>query len=511
MKHGAADKRPTQVSTTQSDSQRLHKRTSGLMAKAASGVRAGWQAITDSIHPNESSAWLLEAQLRLYRSTTRNNTMLVVVAGLLAALAFAPWVSAERRFGWWAVLAIVGVSLEAMARVLDRVGLKTLPHIARRAKLHLLDSSLLMLCWCSMTVALWVSGNTVDHTMLIAILACSLAGSVSSTATHPATAASVFAIHAIFMILPPALAPDNTDHILAALSGVFVLVMAGQALATHSHMSKLLELEHERADIVGDLQRAKIESDRERTRATSASRAKSQFLSHMNHELRTPMNAILGFSELIARKSFGGNIDKYAEYAEIIHDSGQQLLGLINDVIDLAKIEGGKLYLRESEISLANLLAEEFENNVAKAEEAQLSFVKTLEHGLPPVRVDERGIRQIVSNLVSNALKYTAPGGCVTVFAHCEPDGRIAFGVEDTGIGIAPEDQLEVFERFGRGRHDVTTADRGTGLGLAVVKGFTDAHDGDVALESEPGVGTRVTVYLPKDRVIRIYPMKAAS
>jgi signal transduction histidine kinase len=180
-------------------------------------------------------------------------------------------------------------------------------------------------------------------------------------------------------------------------------------------------------------------------------------------------------------------------------------------MIDLSKIEGGKVYLRETEFSLAHIAIEEFDRHVPRADDAKLSFAANIEPGLPPVHADERGIRQILANLISNALKYTASGGCVTVFARSEPDGRLAFGVEDTGIGIAPEDQLEVFERFGKGRHDVTTADRGTGLGLAVVKGFTDAHDGDVTLESEIGSGTRITVYLPKDRVMPRYAMKAAS
>jgi two-component system cell cycle sensor histidine kinase PleC len=433
------------------------------------------------------------------------------VGGFVTTFIFAPWVSAERRFGWCAALTVVGIGLEIMARRLDHVGLKTLPHIRRRAWLHLFDSTLLILCWCSMAVAMWVHGNIVDHMLLIAILSCSLAGSVSTISIHPASGAAVFVIHAFFIVLPGALAPDHADHMLAALAAVFVVIMATQTFATHAHLLKLLRLEHERAGIVGDLHRAKVESDRERTRATHAGRAKSQFLSHMNHELRTPMNAILGFSEMIASKAFGSNTEKYAEYAGIIHESGEQLLGLIDDMIDLSKIEGGKLYLREAEFSLANLLADEFENNLGKADEAQLSFVKILEPGLPAVRADERGIRQIVSNLVSNSLKYTAPGGCVTLFAHCEADGRISFGVQDTGIGIAPEEQLEVFQRFGKGRHDVTTADRGTGLGLAVVKGFADAHDGEVVLESELSVGTRVTVTLPKDRVLPRYAMKAAS
>src|SRR6202012_6132698 len=128
---------------------------------------------------------------------------------------------------------------------------------------------------------------------------------------------------------------------------------------------------------------AHFASDRARARATRASRAKSQFLSHMNHALRTPMNAILGFSEMIKSKSFGNNLDKYAEYAEIIHDSGRHLLSLINDMIDLSKIEGGKLYLREIDLNIAHLVGEEYENNYHRAEKAGLSFIKSIEAEMP--------------------------------------------------------------------------------------------------------------------------------
>lgn len=496
------------VSVTNADPHSAHE---NFATQAIGAVRGAWRMITQSLDPAQGEAWLLEAQLRLYRSSTRYSTILIVVGGFVVPFIFAPWVSAERRLGWCAALTIVGVGLEIMARGLDGAGLHTLAHVRRRAWLHLFDSTLLVLCWCSMAVAMWAHGNVVDHLVLMAILSCSLAGSVSTISIHPASGLAVFALHAIFIVLPCALAPDHTDHMFAVLGAVFVIIMGTQVVATHAHLMKLMRLEHERAGIVNDLHRAKVESDRERIRAASAGRAKSQFLSHMNHELRTPMNAILGFSEMIEAKAFGADLEKYSEYAGIIHQSGEHLLGLIDDMIDLSKIEGGKLYLREAEFSLAILIADEFEANVEKAEAAKLSFVKRLESGLPDVRADERGIRQIASNLLSNALKYTAPGGCVTVFARCEPDGRVAFGVEDTGIGIAPEDQLEVFERFGKGRYDVTTADRGTGLGLAVVKGFADAHDGEVMLESELSAGTRVTVTLPKDRVLPRYSMKAAG
>ena len=175
-------------------------------------------------------------------------------------------------------------------------------------------------------------------------------------------------------------------------------------------------------------------------------------------------------------------------------------------MLDLAKIEGGRLSLREVDVNLAALITEIVESKTQiRRKDASISLAKNVERGFPKIRGDEQGLRQIVNNLLSNALKYTPPGGCVSVFARIEPDGRLAFGVEDTGIGIAEEDQPVVFERFGQGRHDVTTANKGTGLGLAIVKGFAEAHDGSVTLESALGVGTKVTAYLPAARVQPAY------
>jgi signal transduction histidine kinase len=215
------------------------------------------------------------------------------------------------------------------------------------------------------------------------------------------------------------------------------------------------------------------------------------------------MNAILGFSELIKSKALGDATDKYAEYAEIIHDSGQNLLRLIDDMLDLAKIEGGKLSLRETDVSIDLLIADTVAANETAARKRRLSLTKKIAKNLPKVFADERGMRQIVGNLLSNAIKFTQPGGCVTIFAQIEDDGRLAFGVEDTGLGIAPDEQPHVFERFGKKRHDVTMQEKGNGLGLAIVKGFAEAHDGSVLLESEIGAGTRVTVYLPAERLIQ--------
>lgn len=475
----------------------------GIDAKVASIAR--WSAVgaaaLRSVWPSAEDAWITAAELQLARRGTRHAAPIVAVTAFGVTQACAGWVDWSARTTWWVAVAAMALTLHIVAIQFDKRPAVSLAQIRAWAIRQTSFAVLFMLLWCSMSVFLWVPGAQLGHMVLALLLAASLSGAVSMSAVHPATAASTLVIHAFFMIVPFALSPTQLDHTLAWLGAAFVVLMVTQAVAMHGAIKKMLTLEHERSDLVEGLRLAKQESDRERSRAVAAGRAKSQFLSNMNHELRTPMNAILGFSELIKHKAFGAAIDKYAEYAEIIHQSGQNLLTLIDDMLDLAKIEGGKLSLREREINLAQLLTEIFDELEPKAAEAQLSLLKRVSPGLPRVIADERALRQIVSNLAANALKFTPAKGCVTLFAHCEDDGRIAFGVDDTGVGIADEDQSRVFERFGQGRHDVSSVVKGTGLGLAIVKGFAEAHDGEVKLESALGVGTRVTAYLPAERV----------
>ena len=232
----------------------------------------------------------------------------------------------------------------------------------------------------------------------------------------------------------------------------------------------------------------------------------------MSHELRTPLNAILGFSEIIKTRAFGESIDQYAEYGSYIHGSGQHLLTLINDILDLAKIEAGRMTLREDDVDIVRLIEDCVEMMNVRAQQAGVKLAITVESGFPLVYADERALRQIIVNLLSNSIKFTPLGGVITSFAKRSVDGRPSFGVSDTGIGIAPEDYRRVFESFGQGRHDAVQADKSTGLGLPIVKGLAEAHGGAVLLDSEPGRGTTVTVLLPTTRVrVRSEPLKAAS
>lgn len=458
--------------------------------------------IWDSITPKtEIEANVVADQIRLTRGSTPLTDAVLPLAAALIAFACRYWVATWVLLLWTGTITLICAGIRIAGHRLNPLLQRGVASVMYVARWRTTMTAILLAAWCAMGIVLWVPGNTVNHMFLILVLACSLAGTTSMLAAHPASAFSTLFLHGSVLVLRPALEGDTFDLTLAGLNLLFWLIMTAHVRVTYRVAKHAGDLECERQAIIRDLTKTKAESDREHAKAVEAGRARSEFLSNMNHELRTPMNAILGFSELIKSKAFGDATDKYIEYAEIIHDSGRHLLALIDDMLDLAKCEVGKLTLKESTFSLASLIKEVVAEYEERAAAAGLTLATDIEAGLPKIDADERAMRKIVTNLLSNAVKFTAPGGSVTVSAVRETDGRLSFTVEDTGIGIAPEDQLLVFERFGRGRHDIASAEQGTGLGLAVVKGFAEAHDGEVVLESEQGIGTRVTVTLPAGRV----------
>ncbi|HEX4860640.1 MAG TPA: HAMP domain-containing sensor histidine kinase, partial [Rhizomicrobium sp.] len=233
-----------------------------------------------------------------------------------------------------------------------------------------------------------------------------------------------------------------------------------------------------------NLRKARDELAAARDAAVDANRIKTQFLANMSHDLRTPLNAILGFSELLALDGFAA---RRVEYAGLIHSSGTHLLDLINDLLDLSRIEAGKLQLHCEPVDMESLAAECAAAVEPRALASNLRLVSEVEPRLPPVIADRRALKQILLNLLANAIKFSRSGGCVELFARLTPDGKLAFGVRDDGVGIAAEDHARVFERFGQVRHDIASAEEGTGLGLPIVKGLAEAHGGSVGLESQAG------------------------
>jgi len=256
--------------------------------------------------------------------------------------------------------------------------------------------------------------------------------------------------------------------------------------AQHAMHMALLEAEEARALALSD-----------RATALEANRAKSEFLANMSHELRTPLNAILGFSEMLKT---GMIPQKAEEYSEIIHRSGRYLLSLINDILDLSKIESGRYEIKDAQIHVADTVRDCVLLLQARADAGEIAVELSIAPSMRELRADVRCFRQILLNLLSNAIKFTGPGGQVNVVASVASSGEFCLEVSDTGVGIAKDDLVRVFESFGQGRHDVVNGAQGTGLGLPIVRGLTTLLGGRVELESTLGEGTTVRVYLPADR-----------
>jgi signal transduction histidine kinase len=241
----------------------------------------------------------------------------------------------------------------------------------------------------------------------------------------------------------------------------------------------------------------------EKDQAELANRGKSEFIATMSHELRTPLNAIIGFSEIMEQELLGPlGSAMYKDYSRDILESGKHLLSIINDVLDISKIEAGKLQLNEDEVDLAVVVASVLRLVRERAEAAGVAISSKMDSALPAVRADERLLKQILSNLMSNAIKFTPKGGSAIIIARMVTNG-IVLSVKDTGIGMTAEQIPRAMERFGQVDNSLSRRFEGTGLGLPLVKAFTELHGGTFAIESEFGVGTTAIVRLPASRIVQ--------
>lgn len=285
---------------------------------------------------------------------------------------------------------------------------------------------------------------------------------------------------------------------------VFFVFFAGRLRRTNI---QLLSYKTEKDDLIAELEVANSISDEARRRAEEANLAKSRFLASMSHELRTPLNAILGFSEVMDNEVLGPMSNPtYKEYVGDIHRSGQHLLNLINEILDLSRIEAGRYELHEESVKLSEITEDCIGMVQLRARSKNIRISQQFEPGLPPVWADEKSMRQVILNLLSNAVKFTPQGGEVAVKLGWTAGGGQYVAIRDNGPGIPEEEIPVVLSAFGQGSIAIKSAEQGTGLGLPIVQAILNKHNGEFILRSKLREGTEVIAILPPKRVLQTVP-----
>ncbi len=352
--------------------------------------------------------------------------------------------------------------------------------------------------------SLLFSSHVFIFAMLIVILAIRMTfASTIMPIMHAGTIPMTIAVVGRLVMLG-ILVNDPLYYALASMAVGVHLYFVFLAVGLHSTALAMLEFRSQKDLLIAELEEEKSISDEARRRAEGANKAKSRFLATMSHELRTPLNAIMGFSEVMKQEVLGPMPnDTYRDYADNIHSSGSHLLHLINEILDLSRIEAGKYELHEEPLRIADIADDCHRLLTLRAQGKGLEIIEDFAPSLEQIWADPRAIRQICLNLMSNALKFTPRGGRIYVSVLHTHDGGQRLSVRDTGPGIPKEEIPKVLQAFGQGSLAHQTAEGGTGLGLPIVKNLIELHGGRFELHSELRKGTEAIVYIPAKRVLQ--------
>ena len=356
--------------------------------------------------------------------------------------------------------------------------------------------------WLAPLVMFWQPGEILQHVFI--------GGSIMATLVIRLLVANSFlplvmvgnGLVLIGLSVRAALSNSIADMAMAGMVLLLGLFFFQIARRLQNSMREMLEYRRQREQLIEELARQRDAAERARRQAEEANRAKSQFLAAMSHELRTPLNAIMGFSEIISTEMLGPlKVDRYKEYANDIHRSGNYLLNLIEDILDLSRIEAGRVEMKEEVVDVV-AEAETAINLLSMKAEARKQKLLLVAEDSVELLGNTRYIRQMWVNLVSNAIKFTPQGGEITLAVRRLKGGNLALEVRDTGEGIPEHELHKVMQSFSRGASATRKAVDGAGLGLAIVNGLARLHDARLELESKVGKGTTARIVFPARRVI---------
>jgi two-component system cell cycle sensor histidine kinase PleC len=357
------------------------------------------------------------------------------------------------------------------------------------------------LAWGLLPWLCWEPGNGLNHMFLAAATMAVVAALVVSRGSNMNMYVASLAPVSVMISGRFLLSSRPADLVVGVLAPFIALQLwrTGSPLVLRMEEDSRLRFKVE--DLARELEEARDDALRKRFEAETANASKTAFLANMSHELRTPLNAILGFSEIIAQECFGPvGSERYRDYAGDIHSSGAHLLSLINDLLDVAKIEAGRMDIAAHELDTARVFDIALKLIGAKAREKDQQLVIAVEESAPPLWADERAIKQMLINLVSNAVKFTPNGGRIEVIGSRAVNGDFQIMVRDNGPGI-PRDKLDnIFTPFNQVDNRFDRQAGGTGLGLALVRGLAELHGGRAWMESEFGKGCSVFVTIPVPR-----------